>query len=349
MWLPHEVRLMVFMENYIAYLKANKITGNDFIFTDNKYTRSISFRPGIGTKLSSVEKIAKDFSLFVGSVGVATVSAHYSSGRIKIEWLHTAISPALLPIKPEFYSVPLGITTEGLHRSISLPKAPHILVAGTTGSGKTYWMNGAIRWCLKQSMHVFAIDPKWGEFALYKKYNGFYHITEDKECLSTLSDLVERMELRYRKMAELGVVDILSLNQSSGKKMDPIVLVVDELADLIAKHGNAFLQPLQRLAQKGRAAGIHIIAATQAPTAKLLNSELKANFPLRVAFRTASATASRVIIESSGAESLSGYGEGICIAEAGEMVRFKGYAMPKNPIEIQPKSIWAMLKEKLSL
>jgi DNA segregation ATPase FtsK/SpoIIIE-like protein len=339
---------MVFMENYIAYLKANKIHGTDFVFANNKFTRSLSFRPGIGTKLAAVEKIVKDFSLFAGSVGVATVSAHYNDGRIKIEWLHTPLASNNLPGKPDFYSVPLGITTKGEARNIHLPKAPHILVAGTTGSGKTYWMHGAIRWALKQDMQVYAIDPKWGEFVAYSKDARFRHLTEDEDILSTVNDLVSRMDLRYRRMAELKMSDIVTLNRLSGKKMDPILLVVDELADLVAKHGDNFLKPLQRLAQKGRAAGIHIICATQAPTAKLLNGELKANFPVRVAFRTASAVASRVILDASGAENLAGAGDGICIAEGGEWVRFRGYALGNSPLEIKPKSIWHMLRDMVS-
>lgn len=335
------------MENYVNYLKANKISGSDFIFSDNKYTRSISFRPSLGTKLSTVEKIAKDFSLFVGSFGIASVSAHYDTGRIKIEWMHTQLKSVVLPGKPEFYSVPLGITSTGDARSIYLPKAPHILVAGTTGSGKTYWMHGAIRWAIKQEMQIYAIDPKWGEFAAYKDDAKFVHITEDQHCLTTINDLVSRMDIRYKKMAEMGVADIIALNNSPLKRMDPILLVVDELADLIARHGDVFLKPLQRLAQKGRAAGIHIICATQTPTAKLLNGELKANFPVRVAFRTASAVASRVILDSSGAENLGGQGDGICLAEGGEWIRFRGYQLGNAPLQIRPKSIWQMIRDKV--
>jgi DNA segregation ATPase FtsK/SpoIIIE-like protein len=334
------------MEELISFLKVNKIDGRDFALTEELYQRSLIFAPDTKTKLAAVEKIAKDFSLFVSSVGVASVTPLYGEGKIKISWLHTPMTSMLLPIRPSFYCVPLGITANGSHRNIYLPKAPHILVAGTTGSGKTYWMNGAIKWALKQEMEVFAIDPKWGEFAQYVGKNKFIHLTSDQQVLTAINDLAERMEVRYRKMAELGSADIIKLNETSGKKMDPIVLVVDELADLIGRHGPAFLAPLQRIAQKGRAAGIHIVCATQTPTAKLLNGELKANFPVRVAFRTASATASRVILDSSGAENLSGQGDGICISESGEHLRFRGYIMGSASVEVQSKSIWQMLKQR---
>jgi S-DNA-T family DNA segregation ATPase FtsK/SpoIIIE len=150
-------------------------------------------------------------------------------------------------------------------------------------------------------------------------------------------------------MADMGVSDILVLNKTQNKFMDPILVVVDELADLIGKHGDRFLKPLQSIAQKGRAAGVHIVCATQAPTAKLLNSELKANFPVRVAFKTASAVASRVILESAGAETLAGQGDGICINESGETLRFRGYTMHNETIKISPKSIWEMIKEGKAL
>lgn len=336
------------MEKLIAFLRLNKIQGRDFNLVQEKYENTLTFCPDVGTKLASVERIAKDFSLFVSSVGVAQVSPVYSEGKIKISWLHTGISSMLLPIRPSFYCVPLGVTTNGTHRNIYLPKAPHIMVAGTTGSGKTYWMNGAIRWALKQQMSVIAIDPKWGEFAGYKGDGKFQHLTTDAQVLTAMNDLVGRMELRYQKMAELGVADIIRLNETTGKKMDPVVLVVDELADLVGRHKERFLEPMQRLAQKGRAAGIHIICATQTPTAKLLNGELKANFPVRVAFRTASAVASRVILDTAGAENLSGMGDGICISESGESLRFRGYMMNSGAIEVAPKSIWQMIKERKS-
>ena len=336
------------MEKLIAFLRLNKIQGRDFNLVQEKYENTLTFCPDVGTKLASVERIAKDFSLFVSSVGVAQVAPVYSEGKIKISWLHTGISSMLLPIRPSFYCVPLGVATNGTHRNIYLPKAPHIMVAGTTGSGKTYWMNGAIRWALKQQMSVIAIDPKWGEFAGYKGDGKFQHLTTDAHVLTAMNDLIGRMELRYQKMAELGVADIIRLNETTGKKMDPVVLVVDELADLVGRHKERFLEPMQRLAQKGRAAGIHIICATQTPTAKLLNGELKANFPVRVAFRTASAVASRVILDTAGAENLSGMGDGICISESGESLRFRGYMMSSGAIEIASKSIWQMIKERKS-
>jgi len=336
------------MEKLIAFLRLNKIQGRDFNLVQEKYENTLTFRPDVSTKLASVERTAKDFSLFVGSVGVAQIVPVYSEGKIKISWLHKGISSAQLPIRPTFYCVPLGVTANGNHRNIYLPRAPHIMVAGTTGSGKTYWMNGAIRWALKQQMSVIAIAPKWGEFAGYKGDGKFQHLTADVQVLTAMNDLVGRMELRYQKMAELGVADIIRLNETTGKKMDPIVLVVDELADLVGRHKERFLEPMQRLAQKGRAAGIHIICATQTPTAKLLNGELKANFPVRVAFRTASAVASRVILDTAGAENLSGMGDGICISESGESLRFRGYMMNSGAIEVAPKSIWQMIKERKS-
>lgn len=334
------------MEKLILFLKSRKISGTDFVLEKDLFKSKLTFKPDVSTQLSSVEKAIKDISLHVSSIGVAEVAPMYEEGKIQISWLHSKITSMPLPPRPGFYSVPLGFTTEGKHRNIFLPKAPHIMVAGTTGSGKTYWMNGAIRWALKQEMNVLAVDPKWGEFACYKGRDKFLHLTADKDILTAVVDLASRMDNRYQIMAKRGVSDIVKMNELPGVKLDPVILVVDELADLVGKFGAAFLQPLQRVAQKGRAAGIHIICATQAPTAKLLNGELKANFPVRVAFRTASAVASRVILDSSGAENLTGSGDGLCISETGERLRFRGYAILNDQMEFSSKSIWKMLSER---
>ena len=334
------------MEKLISFLKSRKINGSDFNLEKDLFKSTLTFKPDGSTQLSSVEKAIKDISLHVSSIGVAEVKPLYAEGKIQVSWLHSKITSMPLPPRPCFYSVPLGVTTDGKHRNIYLPRAPHIMVAGTTGSGKTYWMNGAIRWALKQEMNVLAVDPKWGEFAIYKGREKFIHLTSDKEILTAVIDLAARMDNRYQIMAKRGVADIIKMNEMPDVKLDPIVIVIDELADLVGKFSNNFLQPLQRVAQKGRAAGIHIICATQAPTAKLLNGELKANFPVRVAFRTASAVASRVILDSSGAENLAGSGDGICVNESGERIRFRGYAILNDQMEFPSKSIWKMNAER---
>jgi S-DNA-T family DNA segregation ATPase FtsK/SpoIIIE len=112
-----------------------------------------------------------------------------------------------------------------------------------------------------------------------------------------------------------------------------VLCIIDELSDAVLTYGDKFLKPLVLLAQKGRAAGVHIIAGTQTPTAKILSGELKANFPVKIAFKTSNATASRVVLDQAGAENLLGAGDGLCIAENGDLLRFKGYRLD-NTIKV---------------
>jgi len=314
------------MEKAISFLASRKITGAGFDFSCDYLLCRLKFSPTGKTTYSSVQKSALDFALHVGAAGPAMVRPLFDKGQIEISWVKEAIVSQPLPISPRSYSVPLGVLADGTHKSISLPLAPHIMVAGTTGSGKSYWMHGAIRWALGQGIHVFAIDPKWGEFGEYKSFERFYHIAKSEKFTETLSYLVERMNLNYENMATANYRSIKDWSDGPS----PILCVIDELSDAILTHGDAFLKPLLLLAQKGRAAGIHIVAGTQAPTAKLLSGELKANFPVKIAFKTANATASRVVLDQAGAEKLSGAGDGICIAENGDLLRFKGYRLLEN-------------------
>jgi S-DNA-T family DNA segregation ATPase FtsK/SpoIIIE len=314
------------MNKAIDFLKSKKISGADWRYEENYVSRTLRFKPDIGTTLKSVEKLAIDFSLAVHAAGPATVVPKFEEGEIQVNWLSEPIMSQLLPIMARPYSVPLGILADGTHKSISLPLAPHIMVAGTTGSGKSYWMHGAIRWALSQNMHVFAIDPKWGEFGEYVgKYPRFYHAANPDAFIPTMNYLVDLMNQNYQAMAKVGAKNIREWAALGG--MTPVVLIIDELADAVLTYGDTFSTPLLQLAQKGRAAGIHVIAGTQAPTAKLLSGELKANFPVKIAFKTANATASRVVLDCNGAERLAGRGDGLCITETGELVRFKGYKL----------------------
>lgn len=316
------------MDKAVAFLKSRKVDGSEWQYDEKYLLQTLKFIPSAKVSLKNVEKIAEDFALHMGATGPATVTPIFEEGKIQLTWLKDSITSQYLPIHPIPYSLPLGILADGRHKSLSLPKSPHIIVAGTTGSGKSYWMHTAIRWAISQGIHVFGIDPKFGEFAEYKREERFYHLPDGQIYNDVLDELIDTMNSNYEQMAAAKVKNIQDWEYSPS----PHLLIIDELADIVLTHGKDFLKKLQLLAQKGRAAGFHIIAATQSPTAKLLSGELKANFPVRIAFKTANATASKIILDIAGAEKLAGAGDGLCIAEDGNLIRFKGYKLSSSQI-----------------
>ena len=324
------------------FLKKKKVTGTNFTISNSYLLYKVSFSPDVSCTLKSVEKIAGDFSLFVCAVGPATVEAVFEEGRIDIIWVSDTIKSTELPRKIYKNCVPLGLLASGHHRNIALANAPHIMVAGSSGSGKSYWMHAAIQTALNHDSHVFGLDPKWSEFAAYSDKTNFYHMREVDQIMGAMNLLLTTMDERFALLYEKDFKNQIDYVEA-GNDMKTIVVFIDELADLVMTAGEPFSAALLRLAQKGRAAGIHLVCATQAPTAKLLSGELKANFPVKIAFKCSSAVASRVVLGVAGAEKLAGSGDGICITEKGEMLRFRGYLLPES------ESIDAMDAKRLSM
>lgn len=206
--------------------------------------------------------------------------------------------------------VPFGLDVAGNPVTVPLYRLPHVLVAGATGQGKSTWVNACLVSLLTQAdrgqMRLVLIDPKQVELARYA-HVGLLALpvaTDADSARSALSWVVEEMERRYTAMREAGQV----LTTEA-----PVVVVVDELADLMLdKATRTLIEPmLVRLASKGRAAGVHLILATQRPSVDVVTGILKANVPTRLAFAVASQTDSRVILDQNGAESLVGNGDGM--------------------------------------
>lgn len=206
----------------------------------------------------------------------------------------------------------LGIAADGEPLVYDLAKAPHMLVGGTTGSGKSVCINTILASLLLTQKpldcKMILIDPKLVELG---NYNGIPHlstdvITEVDEAVNVLNWLVDLMERRYKHFNDIGVS---SLDEC--ECFPRVVCVIDELADLMLEGGKEIQNPLQRLLQKSRAAGIHIILATQNPTVKVVPGIIKANAPTRIAFKTSSITDSRVVLDYGGADKLLGKGDGL--------------------------------------
>ena len=211
----------------------------------------------------------------------------------------------------------LGIGIDGEYVCEDLSALPHLLLAGSTGSGKTIALNAILLSLIyKKSpaeLNLVLIDPKMVEFSLYR---GIPHllgdvVTDMDESVQILHELVDEMEFRYQKFQDAQVTKISDYNEAASKhnKLPHIVVFVDELGDLMLSHGKRVEDLLGRLSQKARAAGIHLVLATQRPTSDIIKGLIKANVPARLAFKVSNQVDSRVIIDSKGAESMLGKGD----------------------------------------
>jgi len=310
----------------------------------------IEIRPAPGTKVSKISNLSKDLarSMAVMSVRVVEVIAGKSVIGIEIPNQHREMvrisevigsKPYLSSTSP--LTLTLGNDIAGKPVVVDLAKMPHLLVAGTTGSGKSVGVNAMIMSILLKStpdqVRMLLVDPKMLELSIY---DGIPHllapvITDMKEAAGGLRWCVAEMERRYRLMASQGVRNLAGFNtkvtagepildpiwvpdEANGENMDDrpfldplpyIVVVVDEFADMIMVVGKKVEELIARIAQKARAAGIHLILATQRPSVDVITGLIKANVPTRIAFQVSSKIDSRTILDQGGAESLLGHGD----------------------------------------
>ena len=215
--------------------------------------------------------------------------------------------------------IAMGQDTGGAPVALDLASLPHMLIAGSTGSGKSVMINSIIASFLltktPEQLRLLMVDPKRVELT---PFNGIPHliqpvIVEAEEVTESLRGLNREMVSRYKKMEELGVRNMEVYNERAEEKMPFLVLIVDELADLMMVAGFEVEQNLVRLAQLGRAAGIHLLLATQRPSVNVVTGLLKANIPARCAFAVSGQVDSRVILDSVGAEKLMGKGDGLIL------------------------------------
>ncbi len=230
--------------------------------------------------------------------------------------------------------ITFGKTMDGVVFLADLSKMPHLLIAGTTGSGKSVGINAIIMSLLfrlsPEDCKFIMIDPKMLELSVY---DGIPHllmpvITDAKNAVMALKWVLDEMEARYRKMSKIGVRNIagynakIKANPSSGLDKIPfIIVVVDEMADLMIVSGKAVEASIQRLSQMARAAGIHLILATQRPSVDVITGVIKANMPTRLSFQVTSGIDSRTILGSPGAEQLLGMGDMLFMPAGTKMIR----------------------------
>ena len=237
--------------------------------------------------------------------------------------------------------IALGKSISGVPIIGDLTSMPHLLIAGTTGSGKSVCINTIITSLLyklsPELCKLILIDPKMLELSAYE---GIPHlltpvITDAKKATSALGWTVREMNNRYKLMSKVGVRNIDGYNEKHKLKMPYIVVVVDEMSDLMLVAGKEIENYIQKLSQMARAAGIHIIMATQRPSVDVITGTIKANFPTRVSFQVSSKIDSRTILGEQGAEQLLGKGDMLFMSSANRIIRIHGpYISDKEIINI---------------
>ena len=281
-----------------------------------------------GVKLSRVTNLAGDLALALGVVNVriapipdkiSTVGIEVPNRLVSTVYLRDIIeSPRFQSAKSKL-SFALGKDIGGECIIGNIAKLPHMLIAGTTGSGKSVCMNSLILSLLYKArpdeVRLIMIDPKMVELGVY---NGIPHlyvpvVTDPKKAAGALQWSVVEMLKRYRSFSEVGVRDLENYNKHCRAAGEPtlpaVVIVIDELADLMLVASKEVEESICRVAQMGRAAGMHLVIATQRPSADVITGLMKANIPSRIAFAVSSSLESRIILDQTGAEKLVGMGD----------------------------------------
>ncbi len=320
--------------------KINKIS-NGPVVTLNE------FEPAPGVKVSKIINLSEDIARNTSSES-ARIATIPGSSSIGIElpkssrenvYLSEIISSGEFSKKNIKLPIALGKSISGKPITGDLGSMPHLLIAGTTGSGKSVCINTIILSLLykhpPEKCKFILIDPKMLELSTYE---GIPHllcpvITEAKRAASVLGWVVKEMESRYRLMTRVGVRNIDGYNEKHKLSMPYIVVIVDEMSDLMLVASKEIENYIQKLSQMARAAGIHIIMATQRPSVDVITGTIKANFPTRISFQVTSKIDSRTILGEQGAEQLLGKGDMLYMSSANKIVRIHAPFVSENEIE----------------
>ena len=305
------------------------------------------FEPAAGIKVSKIINLADDIARNTSSES-ARISTIPGSNTIGIElpnlsrenvYLSEILNNSDFKKKEIKLPIALGKNISGIPIIGDLVSMPHLLIAGTTGSGKSVCINTIILSLLYRhtpdKCKFILIDPKMLELSTYE---GVPHllcpvITEAKKAASVLGWVVKEMESRYRLMTKEGVRNIDGYNAKHKLPMPYIVVVVDEMSDLMLVAGKEIENYIQKLSQMARAAGIHIIMATQRPSVDVITGTIKANFPTRISFQVSSKIDSRTILGEQGAEQLLGKGDMLYMSSANRIIRIHAPFVSDNEIE----------------
>jgi S-DNA-T family DNA segregation ATPase FtsK/SpoIIIE len=305
------------------------------------------FEPAAGVKVSKIINLSDDIARNTSSEsariatipGRSTIGIELPNSSRENVYLSEILSNSDFNKKDIRLPIALGKNISGVPVVGDLASMPHLLIAGTTGSGKSVCINTIILSLLYRhtpdKCKFILIDPKMLELSTYE---GIPHllcpvITEAKKAASVLGWVVKEMENRYRLMTKEGVRNIDGYNAKHTLSMPYIVVVVDEMSDLMLVAGKEIENYIQKLSQMARAAGIHIIMATQRPSVDVITGTIKANFPTRISFQVTSKIDSRTILGEQGAEQLLGKGDMLYMSSANKIVRIHAPFVSDNEIE----------------
>ena len=311
------------------------------------------FQPAAGIKVSRISNLADDLAMALSAVSIRIIAPIPGKDVVGIEipnkirqtvYFRDIIESGQFAQANSFLSLALGKTIAGEPFVADLTKMPHLLVAGSTGSGKSVSLNSMICSMLYKATPInvrfLMIDLKMLELSFY---DGIPHlllpvVTNAKNAKASLRWLIDEMERRYKMMADKGVRNIDKYNQKmvkgSMEAIPYIVVVIDELADLMMVSTKEVEEYIARLAQMARASGIHLILATQRPSVDVLTGIIKANFPARISCQVSSKVDSRTILDTNGAESLLGYGDMLFLSPGyGRLQRLHGPFVSEGEIK----------------
>lgn len=318
------------------------------------------FKPAPGVKVARIANLEDDLALATESQSVRIVAPIPGRDVVGIEIPNKdreAVALRAILESGSFWKnnlllpVGLGKDTSGEPVVADLASMPHLLVAGATGAGKSVGINTIIVSLLyrrsPRDLRLYLIDPKRLELSFYRdipQLEGHDVVTDPNEALALLQALVREMEDRYDWMMHARVKNIAGYNKavaegkvgprdgSDARHMPYLVCIVDELADLMMVTRKAIEEPIARLAQMARAAGIHLVLATQRPSVDVLTGLIKANFPTRIAFKVSSKADARVILDQQGAENLLGRGDMLFRSPSGDVIRVHGAYVSEDEV-----------------
>ena len=302
--------------------------------------------PAAGIKINTIINLADDISrsMGVGAVRISQIfGTQYLGVEVPNEQRETVTIKELLSgdnFKKTSLKIPLciGKDISGNIEVIDLSKTPHLLVAGTTGSGKSVFINTLLASILykfsPKELKLILIDPKMLELSVY---NDIAHlltpvVTEPKKAILALKWVCKEMERRYSLMNEENTRSLEGYNEKSLEKLPYIVVFIDEMADLMMTAGKEVEHYVQRLAQMARACGIHLVMATQRPSVDIITGSIKANFPSRISFQVASKYDSRTVLGEIGAEQLLGNGDMLMSQNGGNIKRYQSAFISDNEV-----------------
>ena len=300
------------------------------------------YRPEAGTKINKISSLSDDLAMALKATRIRIIAPIPGKDVIGIEvpndlretvYLKELLSKDQFKKSPSPINLSLGKDISGIPLFTDLKTAPHLMIAGTTGSGKSVFLHSIITSMLYKAtpkqLKFIMIDPKMLELSGYEDIPHLLHpvVTNPKKASAALKWAVKEMETRYKLLSDIGVRDIDSYNKKIDTETESlpfIVIIIDELADLMFVAPNEIKESITRLSQMARAAGIHLIVASQRPSADVVAGLIKANFPARISFAVSSKIDSRIILDASGAEELLGKGDMLLLQPPNNLIRIQG-------------------------